>query len=65
MRRSASGRAQTKEHCMIAYNQFIQRSTLEKIIQTIQFIARGAVTERRILESPTGISITAETPADR
>jgi len=65
MRRSASGGAQTKELCTTTYIQFIQRSTLEKLIQTFQFIARGAVTERGILESPTGISITAETPADR
>jgi len=65
MRRSASGRAQTKELDTVNHSIFCLRSITEKLIQAFQFIARGAVTERRILESPTGISITAETPAYR
>jgi hypothetical protein len=38
-------------------------NVIEEESNDFQFIARGAVTERRILDSPTGISITAETPA--
>jgi hypothetical protein len=45
--------------------KFTTRRIIEKLIKSFQFIARGAVTEWGILESPIGISVTAETPDHR